>query len=399
MCKRSLKFFKKKEITLDTLKVPTQINIRDQPQFQEAVEAKKKPKEKNLINDLPIPVSLNWHEIQGYEQAFKDFDQNGDGIITVDELPEVLESIGLKPSPEEVSEMVAKVDINNDGIIDICEFIRMMSLQQNPMITPESQLEDIFEIFDQDNIGFMTMDVLRQVMLSLAHPVSEDGLDDLMKRGDRRGEGRLTKKDFIRMMMNKFNLKGIKGAISNLRDQPEFQEAVEAKKKPKDKDFLKELPIPVSLSWHEIQGYEQAFKDFDQNGDGIITVDELPEVLECIGLKPSAEEVAQMVSVVDINNDGIIDICEFIRMMSLQQNPQITPERQLEDLFEIFDKDACGFMTKDVLRQVMLSLAHPVSEDGLDDLMKRGDRRGEGRLSKNDFIRMMMNKCKQNEDK
>lgn len=121
----------------------------------------------------------------------------------MDELPEVLDSIGLKPSPEEVAEMVAKVDINNDGIIDICEFIRMMSLQQNPMITPESQLEDIFEIFDQDNIGFMTMDVLRQVMLSLAHPVSEDGLDDLMKRGDRRGEGRLTKKDFIRMMMNK----------------------------------------------------------------------------------------------------------------------------------------------------------------------------------------------------
>ena len=53
-------------------------------------------------------------------------------------------------------EMVAKVDINNDGIIDICEFIRMMSLQQNPLITPESQLEDIFRIFDKDSSGFVT---------------------------------------------------------------------------------------------------------------------------------------------------------------------------------------------------------------------------------------------------
>ena len=34
--------------------------------------------------------------------AFKDFDQNGDGIITVDELPDVLEGIGLKPSQEEI---------------------------------------------------------------------------------------------------------------------------------------------------------------------------------------------------------------------------------------------------------------------------------------------------------
>ena len=52
--------------------------------------------------------------------------------------------------------MVSKVDINNDGIIDICEFIRMMSLQQNPLITPESQLEDIFRIFDKDGSGFIT---------------------------------------------------------------------------------------------------------------------------------------------------------------------------------------------------------------------------------------------------
>lgn len=56
----------------------------------------------NGERQLPVPVSLSWNEIQEYEQAFKDFDQNGDGIITVDELPDVLDSIGLKPSPEEV---------------------------------------------------------------------------------------------------------------------------------------------------------------------------------------------------------------------------------------------------------------------------------------------------------
>ncbi|KAL5254560.1 hypothetical protein ACHWQZ_G014120 [Mnemiopsis leidyi] len=191
-------------------------------------------------------------------------------------------------------------------------------------------------------------------------------------------------------------LDNIKGAFSKLRDQPKFQEYVEAKKI-KDNNGERPLPIPVSLNWHEIQEYEQAFKDFDQNGDGIITVDELPDVLDSIGLKPSPEEVEEMVSKVDINNDGIIDICEFIRMMSLQQNPLITPESQLEDIFHIFDKDGSGFITRDVLRQVMLSLAHPVSEEGLDDLMKRGDRRGEGRLTKSDFVRMMMNRCKQDQ--
>ena len=49
---------------------------------------------------------------------------------------------------------------------------------------------------------------------------------------------------------------------------------------------------------------------------------------------------------VDVNHDGIIDICEFIRMMSLQQNPSVTPEHQLEDVFRIFDKDGSGFITR-----------------------------------------------------
>ena len=34
---------------------------------------------------------------------------------------------------------------------------------------------------------------------------------------------------------------------------------------------------------------------------------------------------------------------------------------QLEDVFRIFDKDASGFITRDVLRSILLSLAHPVS--------------------------------------
>ena len=65
---------------------------------------------------------------------------------------------------------------------------------------------------------------------------------------------------------------------------------------------------------------------------------------------------------------------------------------QLEDVFRIFDKDASGFITRGVLRQILLSLAHPVSEDGIDSMMKLGDRRGEGRLTKNDFIQLMTNK-------
>ena len=47
------------------------------------------------------------------------------GTITVDELRKVLERLG-GTSPEEVEEILAKVDKNNDGSIDYEEFVEMM---------------------------------------------------------------------------------------------------------------------------------------------------------------------------------------------------------------------------------------------------------------------------------
>ena len=65
------------------------------------------------------------------------------------------------------------------------------------------QLEHVFNAFDTDKIGFITREVLCSILLSLAYPVSEEGLDEMMVLGDRRGVGRLTKNDFVQLMTNK----------------------------------------------------------------------------------------------------------------------------------------------------------------------------------------------------
>lgn len=61
----------------------------------------------------------------------------------------------------------------------------------------------MFNAFDRNKIGFITREILCQILLSLAYPVSEECLDEMMALGDRKGEGRLTKNDFIQLMTNK----------------------------------------------------------------------------------------------------------------------------------------------------------------------------------------------------
>ena len=52
--------------------------------------------------------------------------------------------------------MIAEVDCNGDGIIDFCEFLKMMSRHSNPGVDPEQQLAEVFRLFDKDRSGYIT---------------------------------------------------------------------------------------------------------------------------------------------------------------------------------------------------------------------------------------------------
>ena len=40
--------------------------------------------------------------------------------------------------------MINSVDMNNDGVLSFCEFVKLMSRQHNPFITPKEQFESVF---------------------------------------------------------------------------------------------------------------------------------------------------------------------------------------------------------------------------------------------------------------
>ncbi|CAH8381574.1 unnamed protein product [Eruca vesicaria subsp. sativa] len=62
------------------------------------------------------------------EEAFKVFDQDGDGFISAVELQNVLKKLGLPEAGEieQVEKMIVSVDSNHDGRVDFFEFKNMM---------------------------------------------------------------------------------------------------------------------------------------------------------------------------------------------------------------------------------------------------------------------------------
>jgi calmodulin len=60
-------------------------------------------------------------------QAFKEFDKDGSGFISTDELKQVIASIGIELSDEEIKEMFKEVDKSGDGRISFDEFASVLS--------------------------------------------------------------------------------------------------------------------------------------------------------------------------------------------------------------------------------------------------------------------------------
>uniref|UniRef100_A0A452QM54 Calcium binding protein 2 n=1 Tax=Ursus americanus TaxID=9643 RepID=A0A452QM54_URSAM len=66
--------------------------------------------------------------VRELRDAFREFDTNGDGCISLAELRAALKALlGERLSQREVDEILHDVDLNGDGLVDFEEFVRMMS--------------------------------------------------------------------------------------------------------------------------------------------------------------------------------------------------------------------------------------------------------------------------------
>ncbi|XP_042181598.1 calcium-binding protein 2-like [Oncorhynchus tshawytscha] len=66
--------------------------------------------------------------VKELRDAFKEFDTNGDGQISIMELREAMKKLmGEQLTNREIDEILRDVDLNGDGLVNFEEFVRMMS--------------------------------------------------------------------------------------------------------------------------------------------------------------------------------------------------------------------------------------------------------------------------------
>lgn len=67
-------------------------------------------------------------QIEELREAFKIFDKDGGGTISIDEIKLILEQRGAKVTDNDLKLIMAAVDEDKSGEIDFDEFVKMMSV-------------------------------------------------------------------------------------------------------------------------------------------------------------------------------------------------------------------------------------------------------------------------------
>lgn len=160
--------------------------------------------------------------------VFSTFDHDGDGFITAGELEESLNRLGIAVSAAEAASMVARVDANSDGLIDIHEFRELYDsipkkrkqqlhaagegggaedagVEEAEEEEEERDLREAFDVFDGNKDGLISAEELGTVLGSLGlrrhggRPAVAE-CRDMIRLVDSDGDGMVSFEEFKRMM-------------------------------------------------------------------------------------------------------------------------------------------------------------------------------------------------------
>ena len=84
-----------------------------------------------------VYVDLTDEQLSDLREIFGLVDKDGSGSISVEELHELMQMLGMTVTLDEVNVMVEEIDENNDGEIQFEEFVAVMARKMKAMCTSE----------------------------------------------------------------------------------------------------------------------------------------------------------------------------------------------------------------------------------------------------------------------
>merc|ERR1719427_80620 len=143
----------------------------------------------------------------------------------------------------------------------------------------------------------------------------------------------------------------------------------------------KEIHLTDPIQPSTMEALKSSFLEFDTDGDGYISKEELSRVVEkVVGKLLNEEEFDLMYQLVDKDGNGLLDFKEFIQLMdgnSLCTNT----DAEIAELFKQFDLNSDGYITEKEIEKVR--------KKDIRKMIKAGDKDKDKQISFSEFKDMV----------
>ena len=146
--------------------------------------------------------NISENKIKEYKSVFDLNDNNKDGNVTLVELANILKSINISSSDEEIKEIIMELELEGNDEINFENFVSIVN-RRDKDVDNEEEVIKAFKFFDKEGNGLININELKNIMLSVGNNISEEELNDMLKEADIDMDGYINYEEFIRSLLIK----------------------------------------------------------------------------------------------------------------------------------------------------------------------------------------------------
>eukprot|EP00438_Fugacium_kawagutii_P032434 Skav209375 [mRNA] locus=scaffold64:84682:88061:+ [translate_table: standard] len=304
---------------------------------------------------------------QEVAKIFSQFDADGSGELSVDELEDVLKSLGITPFRSTISGALAVVDSDDSGTLDFQEFVQLLLIYRKTEGFCESEIMKLYRIFSR-----------------FAEP-TVDGRSVLPSA--------LSSKALMEMFGSQTALLASRLGSDLPRQSSEDEEETRRNKTHSEAMTLREFLLWARrLREVEVEWYRQEFERADVDKGGFLDENEIRLVLQRVGYTPLRAVILDLMDTVQPLKGNLMDFDEFAEMMEVFRTNNGFTRSEVKDFrhsFDMFNTSQSEEVDVVQVGSILRSLGISAELAQVQALVKTVDWNGSNSLDFNEFLRLM----------
>jgi len=145
---------------------------------------------------------LDMEQVWNLKKTFDQFERGGAGVVEMRSLATMFRMLSIQASTASLEHAAAHLGLARTADMDFETFVELASkfITEEDEETTKYELKEAFRIYDKHKQGYITIEVLKEILREIDAELTEEELDEIVTEVDEDGSGTVDFQEFMAMM-------------------------------------------------------------------------------------------------------------------------------------------------------------------------------------------------------